>query len=152
MNSTIDSLSDVGARPPRSATPFTVGLAGIAAALAVLWFSRDGSLLSGAGRGFAACFAIIVVVASYELFVARAYLRPSAGLAAEAVRPMSFARVAMRLAGTASRGAAARSASINARRSTGGTAAACAARPSPRAASQGSSGASQARSTSRWER
>ncbi|CAG9215365.1 isoprenylcysteine carboxylmethyltransferase family protein [Burkholderia gladioli] len=102
MNSTIDSLSDVGARPPRSATPFTVGLAGIGAALAVLWFSRDGSLLSGAGRGFAACFAIIVVVASYELFVARAYLRPSAGLAAEAIRPMSFARVAMRLAGLGS--------------------------------------------------
>ncbi len=98
MNSTADTVSAVRARPPRSATPFTVGLAGIAAALAVLWFSRDGTLLNGAGRGFAACLAIIVVVGGYELLVARAHLRPSAGLAASAVRPLSFARVAMRLA------------------------------------------------------
>ncbi|GAB7535932.1 methyltransferase family protein [Burkholderia sp. 3C] len=98
MNSTFDTVSTAPARPPRSATPFSVGLAGIAAALATLWFSRDGTLLSGAERGFAACLAIIVVVGAYELFVARAYLRPSAGLMPNAVRPLSFARVAMRLA------------------------------------------------------
>ncbi|QKM56010.1 methyltransferase family protein [Burkholderia glumae] len=98
MNSITDGVADARARPPRSATPFSVGLAGIAAALATLWLSRDGTLLSGAGRGFAACFAIIAVIAAYELFVARAYLRPSAGIAGGALRPLSVARVALRLA------------------------------------------------------
>ncbi len=96
MNSTFPSVAATPARPPRSATPFTVGLAGIAAGLFTLWILR-GTTLDGAARATAACIAIISTIAAYELFVARVYLRPSAGLAQRAVRPLDLARVAVRL-------------------------------------------------------
>lgn len=102
MNSTVDSITHAPAQPPRSATPFSVGLLGIAAGLATLWVLRDSVALTGAARSTAACLAIIATIACYELFVARVYLRPSAGLANRAVRSLSVARVGLRLGALAS--------------------------------------------------
>ena len=98
MNSTFNTVSHLQDPRPRSATPFSVGLLGIAAGLLTLWLLRDSTALNGASRSTAACLAIIATIASYELFVARVYLRPSAGLTSQAVRPLSIARVAWRLA------------------------------------------------------
>ncbi|MEX3760758.1 isoprenylcysteine carboxylmethyltransferase family protein [Paraburkholderia phenoliruptrix] len=97
MPSSIDTLARVDDPAPHSATPFTVGLAGMAAGLLTLWLVRDSPALDGAARSTAACLAIIATVAAYELFVARVYLRPSAGLASRGIRTLSIARVAMRL-------------------------------------------------------
>ncbi|OAJ53705.1 hypothetical protein A6V36_35700 [Paraburkholderia ginsengiterrae] len=102
MNSTFDTVASVHDPRPRSATPFSIGLLGIAAGLLTLWLVRDSTALDGATRSTVACLAIIVPIALYELFVARAYLRPSAGLASRAERPLSIARVALRLAALAS--------------------------------------------------
>ncbi|RDK02848.1 methyltransferase family protein [Paraburkholderia lacunae] len=102
MNSTLDTAAHLQERRPRSATPFFVGLLGIAAGLLTLWSLRNSIALDGAGRSTAACVAIIATIAAYELFVARVYLRPSAGLAGCAVRPLSTARVGLRLAALAS--------------------------------------------------
>jgi protein-S-isoprenylcysteine O-methyltransferase Ste14 len=102
MNSTLDNVAHVEEQRPRSATPFSVGLLGITIGLLTLWLLRDNTTLDGAARSTAACLAIIATIALYELFVARAYLRPSAGLAGQVVRPLSFARVALRLAALAS--------------------------------------------------
>jgi len=86
---------------PRSATPFSVGLLGMLAGLLTLWLVRDSTALDGATRSTVACFAIIATVGAYELLVARVYLRPSAGLTRRALRSLSIARVAMRLASLA---------------------------------------------------
>ncbi|WP_323122350.1 isoprenylcysteine carboxylmethyltransferase family protein [Burkholderia alba] len=102
MNSTYESVAGMQDRPPRSATPFSVGLAGIVAGLITLWILRDIPALNSAFRGTAACLAIIATIGAYELFVARVYLRPSAGLASGAVRALGIARVAVRLAALAS--------------------------------------------------
>ncbi|AXL48859.1 membrane protein [Paraburkholderia caffeinilytica] len=102
MNSTLDNVAHVEEQRPRSATPFSVGLLGIAVGLLTLWLLRDSTALDGARRSTAACLAIIATIALYELFVARVYLRPSAGLTGQAVRPLSIARVGMRLAALAS--------------------------------------------------
>ncbi|MFM0737969.1 isoprenylcysteine carboxylmethyltransferase family protein [Paraburkholderia xenovorans] len=102
MNSTFPSVAQVHDPRPRSATPFSIGLLGIVAGLLTLWLLRDSTTLDGAARSTAACLAIIATIAAYELFVARVYLRPSAGLASRAVRPLSIARVAVRLAALAS--------------------------------------------------
>lgn len=102
MNSTIDRVADVHDRPPRSATPFPVGLSGIVVGLLVLWVSRNSTTLSGAQRSTLACLAIIATIAAHELFVARVHLRPSAGFVSTAVRPLSIARVALRLGALAS--------------------------------------------------
>ncbi|RKE37799.1 isoprenylcysteine carboxyl methyltransferase (ICMT) family protein [Paraburkholderia sp. BL23I1N1] len=102
MNSTLDNVAHVHEQRPRSATPFSVGLLGIVAGLLTLWLLRDSTALDGAGRSTAACVAIIATITLYELFVARVYLRPSAGLAGQAVRPLSLARVGLRLAALAS--------------------------------------------------
>lgn len=102
MNSTFDTVAHAQDQRPRSATPFSVGLLGIVAGLLTLWLLRDSSALDGARRSTAACLAIIATIATYELFVARAYLRPSAGLTSGAVRPPSVARVGLRLAALAS--------------------------------------------------
>jgi protein-S-isoprenylcysteine O-methyltransferase Ste14 len=102
MNSTLDNVANVQEQRPRSATPFSVGLLGIAVGLLTLWLLRDSAALDGARRSTAACLAIIATIALYELFVARVYLRPSAGLTGQAVRPLSVARVSLRLAALAS--------------------------------------------------
>ncbi|QQC66381.1 isoprenylcysteine carboxylmethyltransferase family protein [Paraburkholderia ginsengisoli] len=102
MNSTFDTVARVHDPRPRSATPFSIGLLGIAAGLFTLWLLRDATAIDGAARSTVACLAIIATIAVYELFVARVYLRPSAGLASRAMRPLSIARVAMRLAALAS--------------------------------------------------
>lgn len=102
MNSTFDTVSRVQDSRPRSATPFPVGLAGIATGLLTLWMLRDSTALDGATRSTAACLAIIATIAAYELLIARVYLRPSAGLVSGAVRPLSVARVTLRLAALAS--------------------------------------------------
>ncbi|NYH25766.1 isoprenylcysteine carboxylmethyltransferase family protein [Paraburkholderia bryophila] len=98
MNSTFDTVAHVHDTRPRSATPFSVGLLGIAAGLLTLWLLRDSTALDGAARSTVACLAIIATIATYELFVARVYLRPSAGLTSRAARPLSLARVTARLA------------------------------------------------------
>ncbi|ASL47079.1 hypothetical protein bAD24_III06775 [Burkholderia sp. AD24] len=98
MNSTFHTVAHVHDARPRTATPFSVGLLGIAAGLLTLWFLRDSTALDGAARSTVACLAIIATIATYELFVARVYLRPSAGLTSRAVRPLSLARVTARLA------------------------------------------------------
>ncbi|WCM23807.1 hypothetical protein NDK50_23435 [Paraburkholderia bryophila] len=98
MNSTFHTVAHVQDARPRTATPFSVGLLGIAAGLLTLWLLRDSTALDGAARSTVACLAIIATIATYELFVARVYLRPSAGLTSRAVRPLSFARVTARLA------------------------------------------------------
>jgi protein-S-isoprenylcysteine O-methyltransferase Ste14 len=102
MNSTFDTVAPIHDPRPRSATPFSIGLLGILAGLLTLWVLRDSSTLSGATRSTLACLAIIATIAAYELFVARVYLRPSAGLTSRAVRPLSVARVALRLGALAS--------------------------------------------------
>jgi protein-S-isoprenylcysteine O-methyltransferase Ste14 len=102
MHSTFDTVARLQDSRPRSATPFSVGLTGIVAGLVTLWLLRNSTALDGASRSTVACLAIIVPIAAYELFVARVYLRPSAGLAANAVRPLSLARVGLRLAALAS--------------------------------------------------
>ncbi|MFM0501364.1 isoprenylcysteine carboxylmethyltransferase family protein [Paraburkholderia caffeinilytica] len=102
MNSTLDNVAHVEEQRPRSATPFSIGLLGIVVGLLTLWLLRDSTTLDGAGRSTAACLAIITTIALYELFVARVYLRPSAGLTGQAVRPLSVARVGLRLASLAS--------------------------------------------------
>jgi protein-S-isoprenylcysteine O-methyltransferase Ste14 len=102
MNSIVGSVARASTRPPPLATPFSAGLLGIAAGLLTLWVLRDSPALNGAGRSMAACFAIVATIALYELFVSRVYLRPSAGLASAAIRPLSLARVGLRLAALAS--------------------------------------------------
>nr|WKF59492.1 hypothetical protein HUO10_004003 [Paraburkholderia busanensis] len=102
MNSTFDTVAHLQDARPQSATPFSIGLLGIAAGLLTLWLLRDSTTLDGAARGTFACLAIIATIATYELFVARVYLRPSAGLASRAVRPLSVARVGARLAALSS--------------------------------------------------
>ncbi|NIF80961.1 hypothetical protein F3J20_26870 [Paraburkholderia sp. Cy-641] len=102
MNSTIDTVAQAPDARPRSAAPFSVGLVGIAAGLLTLWLLRNSTTLDGATRGVLASLAIIAMIALHDLFVARVYLRPSAGLAGHAVRPLSVARVAVRLAALAS--------------------------------------------------
>ncbi|CAE6742799.1 isoprenylcysteine carboxylmethyltransferase family protein [Paraburkholderia haematera] len=102
MNSTLDNVAHVEEQRPRSATPFSVGLLGIVVGLLTLWLLRDSTALDGAVRSTAACLAIIGTITLYELLVARVYLRPSAGLAGQAVRPLSLARVGLRLAALAS--------------------------------------------------
>jgi len=101
MTPSIDTLAHVDDPAPPSATPFRVGVLGMLAGLAVLWLVRDSAALSGAARSAVACLAIIATVGTYELFIARVYLRPSAGLASRALRSPSIARVAMRLAALA---------------------------------------------------
>ncbi len=98
MNSTFDTAARIDDPRPRSATPFSIGLLGITSGLLTLWLVRDSTALDGATRSTVACLAIIVPIALYELFVARVYLRPSAGLARHAARPLSITRVALRLA------------------------------------------------------
>jgi protein-S-isoprenylcysteine O-methyltransferase Ste14 len=102
MNSTFDTVTPIRDSRPRSATPFSVGLLGIAAGLFTLWLLRDSTSLDGATRSTIASLAIIATIAVYELFVARVYLRPSAGLASGALRPLSIARVGLRLGALAS--------------------------------------------------
>ncbi|MGF6571859.1 Protein-S-isoprenylcysteine O-methyltransferase Ste14 [Paraburkholderia fungorum] len=102
MNSTFETVAPIHDPRPRSATPFPVGLLGIAAGLLSLWLLRDTPALNGATRGTIASLAIIATIAAYELFVARVYLRPSAGLASTALRPLSIARVGLRLGALAS--------------------------------------------------
>lgn len=102
MNSTYGTVAHVQDPRPHSATPFSIGLLGIAAGLLTLWLLRNSTALGGAARSTAACLAIIATIATYELFVARVYLRPSVGLASGAVRPLSLARVGLRLAALAS--------------------------------------------------
>lgn len=102
MQSTLDTVANAQERPPRSATPFSIGLAGIAAGLLTLWASRGAAALTGTERSLLACAAIIATIGAYELFVARVHLRPSAGLANRVLRPLSVARVSLRLAALAS--------------------------------------------------
>ena len=102
MNSTFETVAPIHDPRPRSATPFSIGLLGIAAGLCTLWLLRDSPALDGATRGTIASLAIIATIAAYELFVARVYLRPSAGLASGALRPLSIARVGLRLGALAS--------------------------------------------------
>jgi hypothetical protein len=97
MNSTIDGIAAVHDRPPRSATPFRAGLLGIAAGLLALWVTRDQPALDAATRAVIASVAIIGTIALHEIFVSRVYLRPSAGLSRQALRPLGLARVATRL-------------------------------------------------------
>ncbi|WP_027800936.1 isoprenylcysteine carboxylmethyltransferase family protein [Paraburkholderia dilworthii] len=101
MNSSTDTITRADDPAPRSATPFPVGLFGMVVGLLTLWLVRDSTALDGAARSSAACLAIIATVGAYELFVARVYLRPSAGLARRAVRSPGIVRVAMRLAALA---------------------------------------------------
>ncbi len=102
MNSTLDNVAHVQEQRPRSATPFSVGLLGIAVGLLTLWLLRDSTALDGARRSTAAaCLAIIRNDRPIRtLFVARVYLRPSAGLTGQAVADRSSipARVGLRLA------------------------------------------------------
>jgi protein-S-isoprenylcysteine O-methyltransferase Ste14 len=102
MSSTFDNAVVVDERPPRSATPFWIGVLGIAAGLFALWLTRDQPQFDGASRAIIASLAIIGTIAFHELFIARVYLRPSAGLSRQAVRPLSLARVAVRLTALAS--------------------------------------------------
>ncbi|RQR53755.1 hypothetical protein DIE18_29450 [Burkholderia sp. Bp9125] len=102
MNSTLEGIAAVQDRPPRSATPFRAGLLGIAAGLFALWITRDQPALDGAMRAVIASLAIIGTIALHELLVSRVYLRPSAGLSRQAVRPLGIARVAVRLGALAS--------------------------------------------------
>ncbi|KUY83213.1 isoprenylcysteine carboxylmethyltransferase family protein [Burkholderia sp. RF4-BP95] len=97
MNSTLDGIAAVQDRPPRSATPFRAGLLGIAAGLFALWITRDQPNLDAATRAVIASLAIIGTIALHEIFISRVYLRPSAGLSRQAVRPLGLARVATRL-------------------------------------------------------
>jgi len=101
MTSSIETFARADDPAPRSATPFSVGLLGMLAGLLTLWLVRDSTALDGATRSTVACFAIIATVGAYELLVARVYLRPSAGLTRRALRSLSIARVAMRLASLA---------------------------------------------------
>ncbi|WP_454873206.1 methyltransferase family protein [Paraburkholderia xenovorans] len=102
MNSALETIARAHDPRPRSATPCSIGLLGIAVGLLTLYLLRDSTALDGAARSTAACLAIIATIAIYELFVARVYLRPSAGIAGRAVRPLSISRVALRLAALAS--------------------------------------------------
>ncbi|RQR67732.1 hypothetical protein DIE19_00895 [Burkholderia sp. Bp9126] len=102
MNSTLEGIAAVQDRPPRSATPFRAGLLGIAAGLFALWITRDQPALDGAMRAVIASLAIIGTIALHELLISRVYLRPSAGLSRQAVRPLGIARVAVRLGALAS--------------------------------------------------
>ncbi|KVX69483.1 isoprenylcysteine carboxylmethyltransferase family protein [Burkholderia stagnalis] len=102
MNSTLEGIAAVQDRPPRSATPFRAGLLGIAAGLFALWITRDQPALDGATRAVIASLAIIGTIALHELLISRVYLRTSAGLSRQAVRPLGIARVAVRLAALAS--------------------------------------------------
>ncbi|KWI34206.1 isoprenylcysteine carboxylmethyltransferase family protein [Burkholderia stagnalis] len=102
MNSTLEGIAAVQDRPPRSATPLRAGLLGIAAGLFALWITRDQPALDGATRAVIASLAIIGTIALHELLISRVYLRPSAGLSRQAVRPLGIARVAVRLAALAS--------------------------------------------------
>jgi protein-S-isoprenylcysteine O-methyltransferase Ste14 len=102
MTSSIETFARADDPAPRSATPFSVGLLGMLAGVLTLWLVRDSTALDGATRSTVACLAIIATVGAYELLVARVYLRPSAGLARRALRSLSVARVAMRLASLAS--------------------------------------------------
>jgi protein-S-isoprenylcysteine O-methyltransferase Ste14 len=101
MTSSIETFARADDPAPRSATPFSVGLLGMLAGLLTLWLVRDSTALDGATRSTVACLAIIATVGAYELLVARVYLRPSAGLTRRALRSLSIARVAMRLASLA---------------------------------------------------
>ena len=101
MTSSIETFARADDPAPRSATPFSVGLLGMLAGVLTLWLVRDSTALDGATRSTVACLAIIATVGAYELLVARVYLRPSAGLARRALRSLSIARVAMRLASLA---------------------------------------------------
>ncbi|EIF34991.1 isoprenylcysteine carboxyl methyltransferase (ICMT) family protein [Burkholderia sp. Ch1-1] len=102
MNSAFETVAHAHDPRPRSATPCSIGLLGIATGLLTLYLLRDSTALDGAARSTAACLAIIATIAIHELFVARVYLRPSAGIAGRAVRPLSISRVALRLAALAS--------------------------------------------------
>ncbi|KVW25215.1 methyltransferase family protein [Burkholderia ubonensis] len=102
MNSTLERISAVQDRPPHSATPLRAGLLGITAGLFALWITRDQPALDGATRAVIASLAIIGTIALHELFISRVYLRPSAGLSRQAVRPLGAARVAVRLGALAS--------------------------------------------------
>ncbi|MGE8580504.1 MAG: isoprenylcysteine carboxylmethyltransferase family protein, partial [Burkholderia contaminans] len=97
MNSTLDGIAAVQDRPPRSATPLRAGLLGITAGLFALWITRDQPTLDAATRAVIASLAIIGTIALHEIFISRVYLRPSAGLSRQAVRPLGIARVATRL-------------------------------------------------------
>jgi protein-S-isoprenylcysteine O-methyltransferase Ste14 len=101
MTSSIETFARADDPAPRSATRFSVGLLGMLAGLLTLWLVRDSTALDGATRSTVACLAIIATVGAYELLVARVYLRPSAGLTRRALRSLSIARVAMRLASLA---------------------------------------------------
>ncbi|WP_346777726.1 hypothetical protein [Paraburkholderia aromaticivorans] len=50
MNSTFDTIARVHDPQPRSATPYSIGLLGIAVGLLTLWLLRDSSSLDGAAR------------------------------------------------------------------------------------------------------
>ncbi|MGU7784739.1 isoprenylcysteine carboxylmethyltransferase family protein [Burkholderia sp. PU8-34] len=102
MNSTLEGVAISQDRPPRSATPFRAGLLGITAGLFALWITRDQPALDGAMRAVIASLSIIGTIALHEIFISRVYLRPSAGLSRQAVRPLSVARVAVRLGALAS--------------------------------------------------
>ncbi len=102
MNSTLERIAAVDDRPPLSATPFRVGLLGIAAGLLALWLTRGQPSLDGASRAVIACLAVIGTIAVHELFIARVYLRPSAGLSRHALRTLGAGRVAVRLGALAS--------------------------------------------------
>jgi protein-S-isoprenylcysteine O-methyltransferase Ste14 len=82
---------------PRSATPFSVGVFATVTGLATLALTGRYTALDSASRGVDACLSIFVVLATYELFVARVHLRASTGLAAQALRPVSARRVLARL-------------------------------------------------------
>ncbi|VWC53570.1 isoprenylcysteine carboxylmethyltransferase family protein [Burkholderia lata] len=97
MNSTLDGIAAVQDRPPRSATPLRAGLLGITAGLFALWITRDHPTFDAATRAVIASLAIIGTIALHEIFISRVYLRPSAGLSRQAVRPLGIARVATRL-------------------------------------------------------
>src|SRR6202000_2520971 len=102
MTSTFDTIARAEASRPRSATPFSIGVAGMAAGLSTLWLVRDSTTIDGATRSTLACVAIIATIAFYDLFVARVYLRRGTGLANRAIRSLSLARVASRLVALAS--------------------------------------------------
>ncbi|WP_233834073.1 isoprenylcysteine carboxylmethyltransferase family protein [Paraburkholderia sp. ZP32-5] len=102
MSSTFDTIARAEDSRPRSATPFSIGVAGMAAGLSTLWLVRDSTTIDGATRSTLACVAIIATIALYDLFVARVYLRPGTGLANRAIRSLSLARVASRLVALAS--------------------------------------------------
>ena len=96
MNSTLDGIAAVQTAhpvPPRcapacSASPPASSRCGSRAT------SRP---LDAATRAVIASLAIIGTIALHEIFISRVYLRPSAGLSRQAVRPLGIARVATRL-------------------------------------------------------